>query len=113
MYQRSLSAGAYATLAGTDPLALGAGYWIKSLQASVRRPVDGRRQRHRGLERRRADAIGAQVVLTWDGGPAILANSRLTDGTTVIDPANYPNGYPLTLSGKVRRLVWEYLGVAN
>ena len=58
----------------------------------------------------RADPVGSQVVLTWEGDAAILARSRLIDGTTVIDLGNYPNGYPLTLSGKLRRLVWEYLG---
>lgn len=58
----------------------------------------------------RTTTVGSQVVLTWQGSPAVLARSQLRDGTTVIDLADYPNGYPLTLRSKTRRLVWEYLG---
>jgi len=79
--------------------------------ASDFRPADG--QAGQWLMDLRADPVGSQVVLTWEGDPAILANSRLLDGATVIDLANYPDGYPLTLSGKVRRLTWEYLGGNN
>jgi hypothetical protein len=79
--------------------------------ASDFRPADG--QAGQWALDLRADPVGTQVVLTWEGDPAILANSRLLDGATVINLANYPNGYPLTLSGKVRRLVWEYLGAGS
>ncbi len=62
----------------------------------------------------RTDPVGAKAVLRWEGSPAILARSRLIDGQTgrVIDPTNpaYVNGYPLTLTAKVRRLTWQYLG---
>lgn len=62
----------------------------------------------------RADPVGATVVLRWEGDPAILARSRLTDGLTgqVIDPDDpvYATGYPLTLTTKVRTLTWEYFG---
>jgi len=58
----------------------------------------------------RANPMGSQVVLTWQGSAAVLARSRLLDGATVVNLADYPSGYPLTLSGKTRRLVWEYLG---
>ncbi|AUB82329.1 hypothetical protein THSYN_16160 [Candidatus Thiodictyon syntrophicum] len=62
----------------------------------------------------RTAPVGSQVVLHWTGDPAILARSRLTDRQTgkVInanDPA-YANGYPLTLTTKVRSLTWDYLG---
>lgn len=60
----------------------------------------------------RGNPVGSQVVLRWEGDPAVLARSRLIDGKTVIDPANpaYANGYPLTLKTSIRALRWEYLG---
>lgn len=52
------------------------------------------------------------MVLRWEGDPEVLACSRLIDGKRVIDPATpaYAQGYPLTLTSKVRSLTWEYLG---
>jgi hypothetical protein len=62
----------------------------------------------------RTDPPGAPVLLRWEGDPAILARSRLTDAQTgrVIAPTDpaYATGYPLTLTTRVRRLTWEYLG---
>lgn len=62
----------------------------------------------------RADRAGGQLVLKWEGDPAILRRSRLKDNLTgrVIDltaPA-FANGYPLTLNTATRQLTWEYLG---
>ena len=74
------------------------------------RPADGVAEQW-NLELR-SNPVGSQVVLRWEGDPAVLARSRLIDGKTVIDPANpaYANGYPLTLKTSVRALRWEYLG---
>ncbi|MEK8095465.1 hypothetical protein WOC76_23685 [Methylocystis sp. IM3] len=62
----------------------------------------------------RADRAGATVVLRWEGDPAILARSRLTDKFTgrVIDPTDpaYANGYPVTLNPAIRPFSWDYLG---
>lgn len=62
----------------------------------------------------RSDPVGSRVVLRWEGDPATLVRSRLTDRLTgqVIDPSDpaYAQGYPLTLTTKVRALSWEYLG---
>ena len=61
-----------------------------------------------------ADPVGSQVVLTWQGDPAILARSKLTDTLTgkVINPADpqWAKGYPVTLTTSVRHLTWSYLG---
>ena len=61
-----------------------------------------------------ADPVGSQVVLTWQGDPAILARSQLTDTLTgkVINPADpqWAKGYPVTLTTSVRHLTWSYLG---
>ncbi len=61
-----------------------------------------------------ADPVGSQVVLTWQGDPAILARSQLTDLLTgkVINPADpqWAKGYPVTLSTSVRHFTWSYLG---
>ena len=74
------------------------------------RPADGVAEQW-NLELR-GNPVGSQVVLRWEGDPAVLARSRLIDGKTVIDPANpaYANGYPLTLKTSIRALRWEYLG---
>ena len=93
--------------------------WLLGLLALL--PLVAARQRGvrgGGDYRRRQsgdDQPGRQhLVLHWAGAPAILARSRLTDGQTgrVIDPTDpaYTNGYPLTLTAKVRRLTWQYLG---
>ena len=61
-----------------------------------------------------ADPVGSQVVLTWQGDPAILARSQLTDLLTgkVINPTDpqWAKGYPVTLSTSVRHFTWSYLG---
>lgn len=62
----------------------------------------------------RADTPSSQVVVRWEGEPAILKRSRLVDkltGRVVIpsSPAN-ANGYTLTLNPAIRQLVWEFLG---
>ena len=76
------------------------------------RPADGAPDQW-NLELR-SDPAGSQVVLRWEGDPAVLARSRLTDRQTgkVIDPSDpaYANGYPFSLTAKVRLLSWEYLG---
>ena len=76
------------------------------------RPADGVPEQW-NLELR-SDPAGSQVVLRWEGDPAVLARSRLTDrqtGKVIVptDPA-YAQGYPLSLTTKVRALSWEYLG---
>ena len=78
--------------------------------ASDFRPADGTPNQWK-LELR-SDTVPANLVLRWEGDPAILAHSRLIDGKRVIDPANpaYAQGYHLTLTTKVRTLTWEYLG---
>ena len=78
--------------------------------ASDFRPADGAPDQWQ-LELR-SDPAGSQVVLRWEGNPGVLARSHLIDGKTVIDPTNpaYAQGYPLTLTTKVRALTWEYLG---
>lgn len=74
------------------------------------RPADGAPAQWK-LELR-SNPAGSQVVLRWEADPQVLARSRLIDGKTVIDPTHpaYANGYPLTLTTKVRPLIWEYLG---
>jgi len=76
------------------------------------RPADGVPEQW-NLELR-SDPAGSQVMLRWEGDPATLARSRLTDRLTgkVIDPSDpaFASGYPLTLTTKVRALSWEYLG---
>jgi len=61
-----------------------------------------------------ADPVGSQVVVTWQGDPAILARSQLTDTLTgkVINPADpqWAKGYPVTLTTSVRHFTWRYLG---
>ncbi len=61
-----------------------------------------------------ADPVGSQVVLTWQGDPAILARSQLTDLLTgkVINPADpqWAKGYPVTLTTSVRHFTWSYSG---
>lgn len=62
----------------------------------------------------RADTAGQQVVLRWEGDPAILKRSVLIDavaGRTIkpTDRAN-ANGYALTLNTPIRQLTWRYLG---
>jgi len=56
----------------------------------------------------------SQMVLTWQGDPAILARSQLTDTLTgkVINPADpqWAKGYPVTLTTSVRHFTWNYLG---
>jgi hypothetical protein len=63
----------------------------------------------------RADPGTGLVLLTWEGEPRILKRSRLRDLQTgqVIDPSNprFAAGYPLRLTGKVRGLAWEFLGL--
>ena len=80
--------------------------------ASDFRPADGAPD-HWNLELR-SNPVGSRVVLRWEGDPATLARSRLTDRLTgqVIDPNDpaYAEGYPLTLTTKVRVLSWEYFG---
>lgn len=76
------------------------------------RPADGVPEQW-NLELR-SDPAGSQVVLRWEGDPAVLAHSRLTDrqtGQVIVptDPA-WANGYPLSLTARVRPLSWEYLG---
>lgn len=61
----------------------------------------------------RANPSRMALLLTWDGDAAVLARSRLIDGSKVIDLADYPDGYPVNLTGKLRRLRWEYLGSAD
>ena len=61
----------------------------------------------------RANPSRLALLLSWDGDAAVLARSRLIDGSRVINLADYPDGYTVNLTGKLRRLRWEYLGAAD
>ena len=61
-----------------------------------------------------ADPVGSQVVLIWQGEPAILARSQLKDLLTgkIINPTDpqWANGYTMTRATSVRHFTWSYLG---
>jgi hypothetical protein len=63
----------------------------------------------------RADPLGGQVFLSWQGDSRILKRSRLVDLQTgqTLQPTDQrwaEQGYPITLSNPVQRYQWRYLG---
>lgn len=60
----------------------------------------------------RADRPGTPVILRWEGDPAVLRNSQLIDPTVrkPIKLKDYPDGYPVTLTGGSRSFTWRYQG---
>jgi len=80
--------------------------------ASDFRPASGLKPSGWNFELR-AEPVGSQVILSWEGNPDVLKRSRLIDRDTgaTIEPNDrrYAKGYPVTLTGKVRRFAWYYL----
>lgn len=63
----------------------------------------------------RAEPVGSQVFLSWEGDRAILKRSQLVNVATgeVVQPAAArwaKKGYPVTLDGRVTTFTWRYLG---
>jgi hypothetical protein len=62
----------------------------------------------------RAEPLGAQVILSWEGKAEVLKRSRLIDQTTgeTLQPsaAAWANGYPVDLRKGPRTFIWRYLG---
>jgi hypothetical protein len=79
--------------------------------ASDYRPARGNRPMRWEFELR-ADPPQGQVILSWQGDPAILRRSRLTDTLTgkTVNAARALKGLEITLNGPVRRFTWRYLG---
>lgn len=77
------------------------------------RPLRGRPAADWAFEIR-SDRPGTQVILRWEGDPAILQRTRLIDRTSgkTINPTAkaYANGYPVTLTKGTRAFTWRFLG---
>jgi hypothetical protein len=60
----------------------------------------------------RADRPDTRVILRWEGDPAVLRNTQLLDSAVrkPIKLQDYPQGYPLTLTGGSRTLTRRYQG---